>query len=148
MTAEGAFSLANIVALVGWVVLVCFPRRRWAAPLVGGAVLPALFAVAYVGLLASGIGSSDGGFSTLAAVARLFADPWLLLAGWVHYLAFDLFVGAWQVRDAGRNGIRHRWVIPCLVLTFLAGPAGLLAYLVLRTIRRRSVMIEESTTPA
>ena len=64
----------------------------------------------------------------------LFANPWLLLAGWVHYLAFDLFIGAWQVRDAKRTGLSHLLVVPCLVLTFLFGPIGLLLYLALRVI--------------
>ena len=54
----------------------------------------------------------------------------LLLAGWVQYLAFDLFIGAWQVRDARTQGISHLLVIPCLLLTFLFGPAGLLHFLI------------------
>ncbi len=58
--------------------------------------------------------------------ARLFENPYLLLAGWVHFLAFDLLVGAWEVRDARRVGITHLLVVPCLLLTFMAGPVGLL----------------------
>jgi hypothetical protein len=62
-------------------------------------------------------------------VRALFENPWLLLAGWTHYLAFDLFIGGWEVRDAQRRGIPHLLVVPALVLTFLFGPAGLLLYL-------------------
>ena len=69
---------------------------------------------------------------SLEGVMRLFASPWLVLAGWLHYLAFDLFVGAWLTRDASRNGIRHVLVVPCLIATLLAGPIGLGSYLVLR----------------
>ena len=61
----------------------------------------------------------------------LFENPWLLLAGWAHYLAFDLFIGGWEVRDAQRRGIPHLLVVPALVLTFLFGPAGLLLYLLI-----------------
>jgi hypothetical protein len=61
----------------------------------------------------------------------LFTDRWLVLAGWVHYLAFDLFIGSWQVRDARRNHVPFLLVLPCLVLTFLFGPIGLLLYLIL-----------------
>src|SRR4051812_21348401 len=53
----------------------------------------------------------------------------MLLAGWTHYLAFDLFVGRWEVRDAQRRGIPHLLITPALVLTFLLGPAGFLFYL-------------------
>ena len=58
--------------------------------------------------------------------------PWLLLAGWIHYLAFDLFVGSWEVRDAQERGIPHLAVVPCLLLTFMFGPAGWFLYNLVR----------------
>ncbi len=67
----------------------------------------------------------------------LFTDRWLVLAGWVHYLAFDLFIGSWQVRDARRNRVPFVLVVPCLVLTFLFGPIGLLLYLLLAGVASR-----------
>ena len=83
-------------------------------------------------IIATRFAGSAGGFASLAAVATLFSNPWLLLAGWTHYLAFDLFVGSWEVRDARERGIPHLCVLPCLALTFLFGPAGWLLYLALR----------------
>jgi len=77
-----------------------------------------------------------GGFSTLAGVGTLFSNPWLLLAGWMHYLAFDLLVGSWELEDAAERGIPHWIVVPCLLLTFLFGPAGWLLYRIVRSIRR------------
>ena len=62
----------------------------------------------------------------------MFQDPWALLAGWVHYLCFDLAVGAWALRDAQRRGLPHLLLVPALVLTFLLGPVGLLLYAGLR----------------
>jgi Mn2+/Fe2+ NRAMP family transporter len=74
-----------------------------------------------------------------------FTSPVAATAGWIHYLVFDLFVGAWQVRDAQRRGITHLAVIPCLVLTLLAGPVGLLLYLALRTgMRRGGFLLEDA----
>jgi hypothetical protein len=96
-------------------------------------VFPAAFAGIYIVVIATNWSSSEGSFSSLSGVAQLFADPWLLLAGWTHYLAFDLFVGAWEVRDARDRGISHLAVLPCLLLTFLFGPAGWLLYLGVRT---------------
>ena len=95
-----------------------------------------MIAVLYTYLLLANIGQSpaDGGFGSLAAVSVLFTVDELLLAGWVHYLAFDLFVGAWEVRDSQSRGIHHLLVIPCLLATFMAGPAGLLLYWILRSI--------------
>ena len=89
---------------------------------------------------------SEGGFSSLAGVRALFDNPWALLAGWTHYLAFDLFIGGWEVRDAQQRGLPHLFVVPALVLTFLLGPAGLLFYLAIRWIqqgRKRNGLVDE-----
>jgi hypothetical protein len=137
MTAEQLFSLTNSLALLGWLLLVFAGRVRWAASLVLGVVLPLLLAVVYTGLLVGHWGESGGNFQTLAGVSTLFENHWLLLAGWVHYLAFDLFIGAWEVRDSNALGISHWIVLPCLALTFLFGPAGLLLYFLIRIARKR-----------
>jgi len=131
MTAERLFSVLNLVAMIGWLPLVFLPRVRWAARFVP-VVVPALLAVVYVAVLAVAVPGSQGGFSSLGGVSALFDNPWALLAGWVHYLAFDLFIGGWEVRDAQRRGVPHLLVVPALVLTFLVGPGGLLLYLAIR----------------
>ena len=126
----------NLIAGIGWALLVLFPRRRWVVDVVAGKAIPALLAVVYVAIVAAQWRGSEGGFSSLSEVAALFGNPWILLAGWLHYLAFDLFVGCWEVRDAAERGIPHLLVVPCLVLTFLFGPAGWLLYLVMRSAHR------------
>ena len=128
MTPESAFSIVNTLALLSWFLLIVLPRRRWVADAVAGLGVPAILASIYIALVVTNWGSSTGGFSTLADVAQLFANPWLLLAGWVHYLCFDLLIGCWEVRDARDRNVPHWLVIPCLVLTFLFGPAGWLSY--------------------
>src|ERR1700683_3238943 len=123
MTAEQVFSIANTTALLGWLLLIVLGPRRGVASLVTGAVVPLLFAVLYAGLFIAHWGQTPGGgFGSLAQVSTLFSNPWILLAGWVHYLAFDLFIGSWEVRDAQAHGISHWFVIPCLFLTFMLGP--------------------------
>jgi hypothetical protein len=99
-------------------------------------VVPSLFAVLYTAIAVSLFGRTPGGFSTLAGVGMLFSNPWVLLAGWVYYLAFDLLVGSWELQDAQEHGISHLLVLPCLALTFLFGPAGWLLYTFLRSVRR------------
>jgi len=126
--ANTIFSVANFIALASWVLLAAFPRRRW-AELVTAGMVPALLASAYVVILATTWGRTPGGFSSLDAVGQLFENPWMRLAGWLHYLAFDLLIGGWIVRDARDRGIRHVWILPVLFLTFMFGPAGWLAYL-------------------
>jgi hypothetical protein len=125
MTPEQLFAIVNPLAALSWLLLIVAPRR---AALVTGLVVPAMFAAFYVALIAAHWGGAEGGFSTLPDVAALFGNRWLLLAGWVHYLCFDLLVGTWEVEDARSRGIRHLIVVPCLILTFLFGPAGWLLY--------------------
>jgi hypothetical protein len=132
MTPDQVFSLANTVALCAWILLVVLPRQRWVSSVLAPIAMPAFFALIYVAIIVTQWKGSAGGFSSLSAVGILFSQPWLLLAGWVHYLAFDLFVGSWEVRDARERGIPHLAVVPCLLLTFLFGPAGWLAYSGLR----------------
>jgi hypothetical protein len=66
----------------------------------------------------------------------------MLLAGWIHYLAFDLFIGSWEVRDAQRLGLNHLLVIPCLALTFLFGPIGLMLYFLIRLAAKKQTVLE------
>ena len=133
MDPEQIFSLASALAFLGWVVMLASPWFPRAVDIVSGYVLPALLSLAYLVVLMVYWGTgSGGGFGSLADVAQLFSTPQVLLAGWIHYLAFDLFVGGWELRVARREGIAFLLVIPCLVATFLIGPVGLLLFLALR----------------
>lgn len=132
MNADQLFSVCNSVALAGWLLLVFAGRRRWVSSLITGAVIPLLFAVAYLALLVTQFRESTGGFGSLTGVAALFSNHWMLLAGWIHYLCFDLFIGSWEVRDSQERGISQWLVIPCLFFTFMFGPVGLLLYFVIR----------------
>ena len=150
MTPEQIFSVCGALSMVGWAGLVVAPRwtvtRDWLAPV----VVPLLIGVVYATLMLTYIDRAPegGGFDSLAGVAKLFSVEELLLAGWIHYLAFDLFVGAWEVKDAQAQGVHHLLVIPCLFLTLMAGPAGLVVYWIIRTLysvwRSRSLAVAES----
>lgn len=127
MTPELVFSLSSATAMVAWLLLVLRPRAAWVQRLTG-LIVPIVLAVVYAAIIAARFWRADGGFGSLADVAMLFADPWMLLAGWIHYLAFDLLTGVWETRDAAARGIPHWLVLPCLLLTFMFGPVGWLAY--------------------
>lgn len=136
MSAGDVFSAVNLIALCTWVLLAVWPRRQRLPQVVAGVVVPALLAVLYIALVATQWRPGPGGFSTIEDVALLFRNPWMLLAGWVHYLAFDLLVGSWEARDARDRGIPQVLLAPCLFLTFMFGPAGWFAYLGLRSAYR------------
>ena len=144
MTPEALFSICSILVLPGWILLLVAPCWKWTKRLINSCLLPLLLGVVYLYLIAAHWGESEGGFGSLAEVSQLFQNPYNLLAGWVHYLAFDLFIGGWEARDARRLRIHHLLLVPCLVLTFLFGPIGLLFYFILRwTIKRKFFIGEE-----
>ncbi len=130
---ERVFAIANAIVLVGWAALLLAPARR---PLmirvarVAAALVAGLYTTLLVRGLLAGPGLPEGaGFATLAGVEALFTSRAAILGGWVHFLAFDLFVASWVAEDAPRSGVPHLLVLPALVLCLLAGPAGLLLYL-------------------
>jgi hypothetical protein len=141
MELEQIFSMASVLAMIGWLLL-AFLARRPVAQLAAGVAIPLILSAGYLMLIALHIRGAEGGFGSLADVATLFQKPELLLAGWIHYLAFDLFIGAWETRDAQRIGLPHLVVIPCLVMTFMLGPIGLLFYFAIRTAKLRAVPME------
>ncbi len=134
MNAETIFSIANFTALAGWILLLFAPRWTWTQKIVASGAIPLLLSVAYLILIILFFGKAEGGFGSLADVMKLFTNQWATLAGWIHYLAFDLFVGSWEVKDSQSRGISHWFVIPCVILTFLLGPIGFLLYHILRLV--------------
>jgi hypothetical protein len=141
MELEQIFSMASLLAMAGWLLLIILPKNR-VAQLLSGLVLPLVLSGGYLLLIAQHMQGAEGGFGSLADVRALFIKDELLLAGWIHYLAFDLFIGAWEVRDAQRNGLPHLVVIPCLIMTFMLGPIGLLFYFAIRTAKTRALKLE------
>jgi hypothetical protein len=136
MDAGTMFQFANMGVLAGWAALLASPWMPRLADLVAAWIVPGLISVAYAGLILAFWSGASGGFDSLEAVSALFQTPELLLAGWLHYLAFDLFVGAWIVREGRREKIAFPLVAACLPFTFLFGPAGFLLFVALRGARR------------
>lgn len=128
MNASVIFSVANTIALLSWIFLIVAPRFIVTRKLITNAVIPILLSLAYLVVIAASFGRAEGGFGSLENVMKLFANEWVALAGWIHYLVFDMLIGIWEIRDAEEKGISHWFVVPCLVLTFLFGPIGYLLY--------------------
>ncbi len=126
MTPETVFSTVGAVAMLGWALLILGPRRfAWfnALPLW---IIPGGLSAVYAALVLSRFSGTGGGFDSLANVALLLSDDWALLAGWVHYLAFDLFVGAVMAARMDRAGVGRLVQGPILGATFMLGPLGFL----------------------
>ncbi len=131
MTPEIIFKLTNGIAMIGWIILIILPKYQSDKLIIGFFIT--LLAIVYTWLIFDEFKLADlKNFNSLQAVSALFQNPKILLAGWVHYLAFDLMVGLWIKNNALKYSISHWYIIPCLFFTFLLGPIGLLLYLVIR----------------
>lgn len=140
MTCEQLFTIANASVMPAWLLLAFAPRARLTTMVAHSFLYPALLGGLYVYLLLTTLGG-EGGMGSLAEVREGFSHDGVLLLGWVHYLVFDLFIGAWMVRDAQRNGILHPLIVPSLVLTLLLGPVGLLTYAAIRWLYLRDIRL-------
>jgi hypothetical protein len=136
---EQLFTISNSAALVGWILLIAAPRWRWTHRLVVSGALSLLLSIVYFVLIVRFMPGAEGGFGSIREVAALFSSDALLLAGWVHYLAFDLMVGAIELRQAQEHGIPHLLLVPALIATFLLGPIGLLLFFAIKSARLRRV---------
>lgn len=137
MSLDVLFSAAGGAAMLGWLALALVPLRLAIARRVAVTIAVAI-AMTYVALIAVFWAAGDGGFGSLDEVARLFEQRGLLLAGWVHYLAFDLLIGVWERDEAQRIGLSPWLLAPALALTFLFGPLGWLAFMGVRAFRLRT----------
>ncbi|MCF8465528.1 MAG: DUF4281 domain-containing protein [Flavobacteriales bacterium] len=125
------FKIANVSVLPGWFLLVLFPNQRATNFVAHSYLYPTLLGVFYLILMINSLGGA-GGMDTIENLKVSFGRDEVLVLGWVHYLVFDLFIGAWIVRDSSILKIGHIKVVPSLILTLLAGPIGLLFYLIVR----------------
>jgi Domain of unknown function (DUF4281) len=140
MTPSGLFQVFNSIALLGWIVLAAavLLRKEWLRDTVSGTYVPVLLSAAYSALIALFFTQAPGGFDSLENVQLLFTSPWAALAGWVHYLAFDLFMGARAARGFEELALPRWPLIVILPLTFLFGPAGYLAFEIIKASVTRS----------
>ena len=143
---DTAFSLANLLALVMWAALILLPR--WPALLsavlyLGIGLLCFAYALGLIGILTGTLDAGGGqgagmDFGSIEGVRSIFASDGGVTVGWIHYLAFDLFVGLWIARDADAKGFSRLVQAPVLLATFMAGPLGLLVWLGIREKRARA----------
>ena len=146
MPADTVYTIINAAVLPFWLLLLFAPHMRVTNLAVHSGLVPILLGAVYAFYLLTSIlggGPEGASMNSLQGLLIAFSDPGTLVGAWTHYLIFDLFVGAWLVRDAKRENIHHLAVVIPLVLTLMAGPIGLVLYLAIRGIlRRRFTLIE------
>jgi ABA DEFICIENT 4-like len=134
MSPDRIFQLCSMLALAGWVILIFIPFWRASDKFITGIIIT-LFCIVYAWLIFSNFRLADiQKFNSLQGVMELFTNPFVVTAGWIHYLAFDLMTGLFISQNAKMHNISHWLIVLCLFLTFMLGPIGLLLYFIIRII--------------
>lgn len=124
------FTICNTLILPFWLALIIAPEHKLVKNLVTAVAI--ILALVYASLVPVFLEMEEGGFGSLEEVMLLFKNPKAVLAGWIHYLVFDLLTGRWIALDAVKNGIPKWFVGPCLLFTLMLGPFGFLLYTTLK----------------
>jgi hypothetical protein len=142
MSPDSIFQICSTIAMAGWLVLIIL-SPFWSSFdkfLIG--VVITVFAIVYAWLIFQVFQPEDfEKFGSLTGVMELFTNKTAVTAGWIHYLAFDLLTGIWIKKNAQKYGIHHLILLPCLLLTFMLGPIGLLLYLVIRAVQTKQYFV-------
>jgi hypothetical protein len=144
------FSVTNLIVVVAWAILAFLPRKPLAMTAVlylGVGLLCLCYAIMFAVLLGGAVDPAQVAGSkpyvasdySIEGLRRLFMSDAGLVIGWTHYLAFDLFTGLWIARDADNKEFSRLVQLPFLLATFMAGPIGLLSWLIVRERRARAM---------
>lgn len=139
---ELIYLISNAILLPAWLLLICAPSWRWTERLVHSVWLPALYCVAVtVIMIVQPKAAAGANIGSLQGFMRLLDSPFSSLSVWVQLVIWDLFIGAWESRDARRHGIQPGWMVVPLVATYIVGPPGLLIYFAIRYLRTRDTAL-------
>lgn len=136
MDTSQIFSLAGSLAALQWLLLIILPKWKVTFWLIRYPVVPILLSATYCIYITGFFTIAGGGYNSLQQVRTLFSNDSLLLAGWVHYLAFDLLIGFAIIKLSQERTISRWLIIPCLILTFVFGPIGFLIYQIVKKIHQ------------
>ncbi len=138
MTPTEVFSIAGMITMPMWILMILLPKWKVTRFLIDFKVIPLLLSTIYAIYIFLAIQIGGGmDFGSLESVMALFTEENAVLAGWVHYLAFDLMVGMWMLDQNKKIGIHQLLMAPCLFGTFMFGPVGFLLFFIIKTIKQK-----------
>ncbi|WP_437610197.1 ABA4-like family protein [Sorangium sp. So ce834] len=137
---DRVFGLSGFLVLPFWALMIFLPRSRWTRRIMESPLVIVAPALLYTALVLPAIGEvlPIVNRPSLATVASLLGTPAGATIGWVHFLAFDLFVGRWVYLDSRDREISPWLMAPVLYLTLMLGPMGFALYLAVRAVAERS----------
>ena len=130
MTYEIIFNIYNTGILIFWLFLLVFPKSKLTQKMTDFPWIPLVIAFGYIYFLGTSDSIFSVDFSSLSGLTEMFqnSNPRGVAAGWLHYLAFDFWVGCWILRDSQKKGVKHAFIIFPMLCTFMLGPVGIIIY--------------------
>tara|TARA_B100001094_G_C17867007_1_gene640222 strand:- start:247 stop:678 length:432 start_codon:yes stop_codon:yes gene_type:complete len=130
MTYEIIFNIYNTGILIFWLFLLVFPKSKLTQKMTNFPWIPLVIAFGYIYFLGTSDSIFSVDFSSLSGLTEMFqnSNPRGVAAGWLHYLAFDFWVGCWILRDSQKKGVKHAFIIFPMLCTFMLGPVGIIIY--------------------
>ena len=136
---ETIFSISFLLTAPFWGMMIFAPRWQWTQRIIGSPfiILPA--ALAYIILIIPTLGDALPLLvsPSLESIAGLLGTDAGATVGWIHFLAFDLFVGRWAYLDAQKRHITYWLLAPALFFILMLGPLGFILYLIVRAATNR-----------
>lgn len=139
MLYETIFNLFNSGILLFWLLLLVFPNKGFTQKVMAFPWIPLVISVGYIYFLSTTTGTFSTDFSSLTSLTKMFqnAEPRGVAAGWLHYLAFDFWVGCWMLKNSQEKNVKHPWMILPLLSTLMLGPVGILLYTLVLLIQKK-----------
>ena len=148
-TIETLYMWINLGVLPFWFILIVFPQSHLSRIFVTSIFPFFILSVVYIFILYKSylIGYDfDGNFSLylgLSELSRLFEDHLYIMIFWTHFIAINLFIGGWIVKDSQKFSINKILMAVPLIVTYLIGPIGLLLYWIIRIFYAKRISLYE-----
>lgn len=139
MTPTEVFSIANMMAMPMWILMILSAKWKVTRFLIDFKIVPIILSILYtIFIIKSMLNGPAMDFGSLESVMKLFTAENAVLAGWIHYLVFDLLVGMWMLDENKRLELHPLIMAPCLMSTFILGPVGFLIFMAFRAFKNKS----------
>ena len=141
MTYKIIFNIYNTGILIFWLLLLVFPKSKLTQKMTDFPWIPLVIAFGYIYFLGTSDSIFSVDFSSLSALTEMFqnSNPRGVAAGWLHYLAFDFWVGCWILRDSQKKGVKHAFIIFPMLFTFMLGPVGVIIYTLVLAFQKKLI---------
>ena len=148
-TIETLYMWVNLGILPFWFILIIFPQSHLSRIFVTSIFPFFILSSVYIFILYKSYLSGyefDGNFSLylgLNELSRLFEDHLYIMVFWTHFIAINLFIGGWIVKDSQRFSINKVLIAVPLIVTYFIGPIGLFLYWIIRIFYAKRISLYE-----